>query len=256
MTSALNIVGDLPEIEELSVEGICRSVFERILQSDHIIDDLSLPERSNLNPNFEMTLSIVRFDFELHPEQPCLPTSTTKTQFDDGAIRTVVHINYTTHEAEAMPNIVKAKILREATHAIRYAMVHFANKTGVPTRRMLSSTPSKEKKAFQYDQVRESAIPLYKMEYSNFQAGHYMEHVMLGGVWTKLCEFTCSETGEVTRLPAGGIAFKIVRKVGERNIMMDSWGVLTFNEFEGFDVNETPARILHCSLLRVCDRSI
>lgn len=80
------IVGDLPDIEDLSVEGICHSVFERILQSDDIIEDLSLPERSNLNADFELTLSKVRFEFKLYPDFSCVPMSTTLHQFGDDAI--------------------------------------------------------------------------------------------------------------------------------------------------------------------------
>lgn len=259
MSSCLKYEGNLPVcMPTAEIKGICLAVFTKMFSNDAIAD-LSLPPREALRDDFEGTMSMILFRFHKFSDEnlitASLPTcKTTSELMETKEIMATVDISYHHREALSSPQLIKSRVLHEATHALRYAMIVLCAKDGVPDSSLCVSTPEKERADRQYARSRDMA--LFKLENSEFHAGYWMEHVINGGVWTNLTGHLLDDAGGISELPREGVAFKIIRKTEIKRTVQAGRFAVKFCGLEGCDEQGVVREILHAGqLITGCDDS-
>jgi hypothetical protein len=156
------------------VDQIFLEVFEN-LQVPMVIADLSLPPLQHLKGSIEQCKSRISIQFLETPPNSRLPLSITTTI--DGTKSCSIEIYYYRFEIQERPQIIEARVLHEATHALRAQMIFWCERAQVDRSLLSISTPGKE--IYQY---RGKMF----LEQDSFRSGYYMEHHVNGGVWISL----------------------------------------------------------------------
>lgn len=226
-------------LEGDTIESICLMVFNR-LKSDDAVNDLSLPCLNVLNTlDFQLVFSRIQFHFEIQSDGSRLRSSYTRQARNTTAL-THCYVYYYKFEVKDRPELIKARVLHEATHAIRGELVlYFRNDDSVPLGSKKLATPDQKVADRLF-----STEPLYMLENSKFHSGYYMEHALNGGVWVVLYgDIVNPDTHQVTSLPARGVPFKVINKTGNRQTV----GLSDFIELSGyFKGSVEPELVLHC----------
>lgn len=132
-----------PEPIGHSTSQIFQTVYELLTTNEDVIADLSLPAKENLCQNMEEVFSKIQVSYEIVPDSYKVPIAMTLLVFEEGVRNTVsdVKISYSNMEVSDFPQVVRARIMHEATHAVRSALVRTANVDGVPKERRMMTTP-------------------------------------------------------------------------------------------------------------------
>jgi hypothetical protein len=240
MSDTLCFEGQLPESD---VIGTCQAVFNELVGNPAAIADLSLPPVDVTSHSFEKVLSRIKFCFQRFDHDRA-PLSYTAVSLAEPPFA-VANIHYTKRETET-PEIIHARILHEATHALRFAIISLYNELpGAFTGYALGSTPDKPHMDMRFEKAR-AEVPLYKLENPHFHAGYYMEHVLLGGVWAALYGYVLDAEDKMVSLPPNGMLFKVERRLARKLIQWRGrGGYFDFTELEGCGRDGVKTSIYH-----------
>ena len=120
--------GEEPIFSVVNVVEICREVFNLLYNNTDAIEDLGLPNQYYLSNNFETTMNTIAFCFhKVIPVDNILVSTTHQISDPKSTYHSRVDIYYSVQEVE---EVIKARVLHEATHALRFAMICCANKVG------------------------------------------------------------------------------------------------------------------------------
>ncbi len=243
----LNIDGPTPSLpNDKTVLDIFRDVFDELYNNTDAISDLSLPPQSALCNDFARTISRIKISFIEHEDTVDCPVSTT-TQYRGGDFVSHVKVHFNQRERQECPEVIEARLLHEATHGLRYAMIRMCDSSNVSPEKMMMTTPEKKKEDRLFPAARDGTH--YKLEQNGFHSGYWMEHRKLGGVWVILYGDVLNACDDIQSLPPYGMPFKVVRKTGNsrtvKSIDEESY-YQKFDELEGYDQDGNHRLIFHC----------
>lgn len=149
-------------------------VYNRLKSADAVAD-LGLPAAETF-PSFEACCSkiivwLVRVDYNYS-----LPDSRTTTCGGLNQVSEVV-LFYYQNEANCYPQILAARMLHEATQALRTQIILQYNSSVLPGSMLKISNPEASQCQFRGRVF---------LEEDKFQAGYWMNHALIGGVWVAL----------------------------------------------------------------------
>ncbi len=243
-------VGFIPN--NIDVVGVCRRVFDVMYENQLAMNDLGLPDQCHMNPSFEHTINRVSFEFfcivDENKPLPVSETLNTHSNVSDTSVVANAKVYYHAYEQEERKEIIEARIVYVATHALRYAMIRNSNLEMVPVEKKFCQTPAKSRSDRMFEKSRNE--PLYMLKKDEFHAGHWMEHFLLGGVWITLFGQILDAQGNVCELGRRGMGFKVVKKLPDENVYYREEGMGGVSVYEclfGYTLQDSdqPVRIHH-----------
>lgn len=247
----MNCSGPVPDLREFSLRGCCETVFAT-LSTEVAINDLSLPPRTSLETNIDRVLERIQFVFTKLDDEVELPVSkathSTGEEASPNGIVSTVDIYYNNLEEQEFPELIRARILHEATHAIRYAMIRTANQEGISPAKLMMKTPEKKRDERLFEPFREKS--LYKLESDDFHSGYWVEHYVTGGVWVIMKgELYDPLADSTSAIQPEGLCCKIVRRTGNEKYVRNAKGgdYRKFIGLEGYKLGSSePMELFHC----------
>lgn len=212
---------------DAAVVAIFQSVYNEMTTARSIVD-LSLPPVASF-PSFQeacekITLIFKKVAFSPNSE---LPVSTTKS--GGASDESIVKVFFYDFEVRERPQMIRSRVLHEATHALRAQVVLRCNTTVTTATKYQLSTPEKLQYRFR---------GRFFLDQDKFHSGYYLEHVLCGGVWVTfgpLGYLLDVRTNTVTPITdPKGVYFFAIREISGNNVNQDVHGTpRTFHCIEG-----------------------